>query len=162
VAGLRVTLRLYVNGIERAVEAEPDTALLYVLRNDLGLKAAKFGCGLEQCGACKVLVEGVAVTSCRLPIGELAGRAVTTLEGLGDEASPHPLQRAFLAENAGQCGYCLSGMLISAKALLDREPQPSRAQIVAALSGQLCRCGGHPRFVRAIERAAREESEPRP
>jgi nicotinate dehydrogenase subunit A len=151
-----VAIVLRVNGCEHSIHVAEDVPLLYVLRNDLGLRAAKFGCGLGQCGACKVLVDGCAVASCTLALGDVQWREVITLEGLGSETAPHPLQRAWLAENAGQCGYCVSGMLISAKALLDRESEVSAAKVRTALAGQLCRCGSHPRFLRAILRAAEE------
>jgi nicotinate dehydrogenase subunit A len=149
-------MELKVNGAVRRVESAPDTPLLYVLRNELGLLAAKLGCGLEQCGSCTVIVDGEARMSCRLPIAELAGSEITTLEGIGTEEAPHPLQRAFIAENAAQCGYCSSGILMAAKALLDRNPRPSDPEIRRALRDNLCRCGAHNRVVRAIGRAARE------
>ena len=120
-------IALRVNGAVREVDAAPDTPLLYVLRNDLGLCAAKLGCGLEQCGSCSVIIDGEARPSCRVPISELAGAQITTLEGIGSPEAPHPLQRAFIAENAAQCGYCTAGILIAAKALLDRNARPSRA-----------------------------------
>jgi nicotinate dehydrogenase subunit A len=145
---------LVVNGQARQVEADPDTPLLAVLRNDLDLKSARFGCGHEQCGACMVLIDGEPVYSCTRAVGTLAGEAVTTAEGLGGPDRPHPLQAAFLAEQAGQCGYCLTGILISAKALLERNSKPSRAEIIAALDRHLCRCGTHNRMIRAVERAA--------
>jgi nicotinate dehydrogenase subunit A len=143
-----------VNGATRAVEAEEDTALLYVLRNDLGLKGSRFGCGHEQCGACMVLVDGKPAYACTLPASAVAGKRVTTVEGLGTAQAPHPLQEAFLAEQAGQCGYCLSGILISAAALLERNANPSRTEVTAALEPHLCRCGAHNRIVRAVLRAA--------
>jgi nicotinate dehydrogenase subunit A len=152
-----ITLR--INGTPREVDAAPDTPLLYVLRNDLGLLAAKLGCGLEQCGSCNVIIDGEARPSCRVPISALAGAEVTTLEGIGTPERPHPLQRAFLAENAAQCGYCTSGILIAAKALLDRNPRPSRPEVQRALAGNLCRCGSHHRVLRAVERAARDAAE---
>ena len=152
-------IRLCVNGEERELAIAPDVPLLYVLRNDLGLKSPKLGCGLEQCGACRVLVDGDAVPSCRLPVEAVVGKRVVTLEGLGSEAEPHPLQRAFLAENAGQCGYCVAGILISAAALLQRCARPSPGEIKAALCSNLCRCGSQPRFLRAIARAAAECSQ---
>ncbi|HEY7383304.1 MAG TPA: (2Fe-2S)-binding protein [Beijerinckiaceae bacterium] len=148
------TITLVVNGQARDVAADPDAPLLAVLRNALGLKGSRFGCGHEQCGACMVLVDGEPVYACTRPLGTIAGKAVTTVEGLGAQDRPHPLQEAFLAEQAGQCGYCLSGILVSAKALLDRNPQPSRAEIAAALDRHLCRCGAHNRIVRAVQRAA--------
>lgn len=147
---------LTVNGKTCAVPAAPDTPLLLVLRNDLELNAAKFGCGLAQCGACTVLLDGQAVRSCVTPASAAAGKQVTTLEGLGTEDRPHPLQRAFIAEQAAQCGYCIPGMMMSAKALLDRKPHPTEAEIRRALAGNLCRCGTHERIVRAVRRAARE------
>jgi nicotinate dehydrogenase subunit A len=143
-----------VNGAARTVEADANTALLYVLRNDLGLKGSRFGCGHEQCGACMVLVDGAPAYACTLPLSAAAGKRVTTIEGLGTADAPHPLQQAFLAEQAGQCGYCLSGILMSAAALLDRNRAPSRAEVAAALEPHLCRCGAHNRIVRAVLRAA--------
>ncbi|MFL5264368.1 MAG: (2Fe-2S)-binding protein [Anaeromyxobacteraceae bacterium] len=150
-------IALDVNGRRRTVDAPPDAPLLYVLRNDLELNAAKFGCGVSQCGACTVLVDGRAVRSCTTPVSAVAGKRVTTLEGLGTAAKPDPLQRAFIEEQAAQCGYCIPGMIMSAKALLDRNPRPSEAEIRRALAGNLCRCGTHNRIVRAVQRAAREE-----
>jgi nicotinate dehydrogenase subunit A len=147
-------ISLVVNGTAHSIDAEEDTPLLFVLRNRLGLRAARFGCGHEQCGACMVLVDGEPVYACARPVGTLAGKAVTTPEGLGTAEAPHPLQDAMLAEQAGQCGYCLSGIIVSAKALLDKTPNPTRAQIVAALDPHLCRCGSHTRIMRAVERAA--------
>ncbi|TAJ37329.1 MAG: (2Fe-2S)-binding protein [Reyranella sp.] len=145
---------LTVNGEARSVGAPETTSLLEVLRNHLGLMGTRYGCGLEQCGCCMVLVDEQPTYACTRELGTVAGRQVTTIEGLGMEARPHPLQQAFLDEQAGQCGYCLSGILISAKALLDRNPDPSRAEIVAALDKHLCRCGAHQRILRAVERAA--------
>jgi len=145
---------LKVNGAVHSVAAEPDTPLLYVLRNDLGLNAAKFGCGLGQCGACTVLVDGGAVRSCITPIGVLGQSQVTTLEGLGSIERPHPLQAAFMGEQAAQCGYCIAGVIMFAKALLDRIPQPSEAEVRLALADNLCRCGVHNRIVRAVLKAA--------
>ena len=147
-------IELIVNGEGRRVDVPPQTPLLDVLRNHLDLKGTRYGCGLEQCGACMVLADGQPIYSCTREAGTLAGRAITTIEGLGSPGKPHPLQQAFLDEQAGQCGYCLSGILISAKALLDRNPAPSRADIVAALDGNLCRCGTHHRMIRAVQRAA--------
>jgi nicotinate dehydrogenase subunit A len=147
---------LSVNGRLHAVAAAPDTPLLYVLRNDLGLKGARFGCGLGQCGACTVIVDGRPVQSCDVPVAAVQGQQITTIESLGTPQQPHPLQRAFIAEQAGQCGYCLSGIIMAAKALLDRNPDPDEAAIRDALSRNLCRCGSHDRIVRAISRAARE------
>jgi nicotinate dehydrogenase subunit A len=149
-----MAVSLKVNGAMRTVTTEPSTPLLYVLRNDLGLNGAKFGCGLGQCGACTVLVDGAPVRSCVTPIGELARSEVTTLEGLGTIERPHPLQAAFIAEQAAQCGYCIGGMIMMAKALLDRNPLPSEAEVRLELIGNLCRCGVHNRIVRAVIRAA--------
>jgi nicotinate dehydrogenase subunit A len=143
-----------VNGERRAAEVAETATLLDVLRNHLGLCGTRYGCGLEQCGSCMVLLDGEPVYSCTREIGTLAGRAVTTVEGLGAPGNLHPLQQAFLDEQAGQCGYCLSGILMSAKALIDRNPNPSRAEIAAALDRHLCRCGAHQRILRAVERAA--------
>jgi nicotinate dehydrogenase subunit A len=134
--------------------ASDDTPLLDVLRNALGLMGTRFGCGLEQCGCCTVLIDGRAEKSCAKPIWSVAGKPVTTIEGLGTKEAPHPLQQAFLDEQAGQCGYCLSGIIISAKALLDRNPSPTRAEIAAALDGNICRCGSHNRILRAVAKAA--------
>ncbi len=149
-----MAVSLKVNGAVHSVAAEPDTPLLYVLRNDLGLNAAKFGCGLEQCGACTVLVDGAPVRSCVTPIGLLGQSEITTLEGLGTIERPHPLQAAFMAEQAAQCGYCIPGMIMMAKALLDRNQQPSEAAVRLGLAGNLCRCGAHNRIVRAVLKAA--------
>src|SRR5215475_3807473 len=145
-------MTLKVNGHDHQVDAEPDTPLLYVLRNDLALNAAKFGCGLGQCGACTVLVDGAPMHSCATPIGMLGNSEITTLEGLGTAERPHPLQAAFVAEQAVQCGYCIPGVIMMAKALLDRDPQASEAEIRLALAGNLCRCGTHNRIVRAVLR----------
>lgn len=134
--------------------ADGDTPLLAVLRNHLGLMGTRFGCGLEQCGCCTVLIDGVPTKSCAQPIAIVAGKSVTTIEGLGTPEQPHPLQQAFIEEQAGQCGYCLSGILISAKALLDRNPSPSRAEIAQALDDNICRCGSHNRILRAVAKAA--------
>jgi nicotinate dehydrogenase subunit A len=150
----RKAIEVSVNGQLRQIEADDETPLLAVLRNVLGLRAARFGCGHEQCGACMVLVDGAPVYSCTRALGTVAGKVVTTLEGIGTAERPHPLQESILAEQAGQCGYCLSGIIVSAKALLDRKPQPSRAEIAAALDPHLCRCGAHTRIIRAVERAA--------
>jgi nicotinate dehydrogenase subunit A len=153
-----MALTLEVNGARHSVPAAPDTSLLYVLRNDLALNAAKFGCGLGQCGACTVVIDGTAVRSCVTPVSAAVGKKVTTLEGLGTAEKPGPLQRAFIAEQAAQCGYCVAGMMMSAKALLDRTPSPTESEIRAALEGNLCRCGTHNRIVRAVGRAAREKT----
>jgi len=149
-----MNITLTVNGEARQVGAPEATSLLEALRNHLGLMGTRYGCGLEQCGCCMVLVDGQPAYACTRELGTVAGRKVTTIEGLGTRAAPHPLQQAFLDEQAGQCGYCLSGILVSAKALLDSNPDPSRADIVAALDNHLCRCGAHQRILRAVERAA--------
>ena len=149
-----MALSLKVNGAEHSVTAEPDTPLLYVLRNDLGLNAAKFGCGHGQCGACTVLVDGAPLRSCVTPISALAQSEITTLEGLGTLDHPHPLQAAFMAEQAAQCGYCIAGMIMMAKALIDRIPRPSEDEVRLGLIGNLCRCGVHNRIVRAVLSAA--------
>ena len=143
-----------VNGASAHVEVDETTPLLDVLRNRLGLMGSRYGCGLEQCGSCMVLVDGEPVYACSREVGTVAGRQITTIEGLGDAAHLHPLQQAFLDEQAGQCGYCLSGIIMSAKALLDRNPSPTRADIVAALDKHLCRCGAQARILRAVEQAA--------
>jgi nicotinate dehydrogenase subunit A len=148
-------ISLIVNGRSVSVTADGDTPLLDILRNHLGLFGTKFGCGQEQCGCCMVLVDGHPEKSCGKALSTVAGKAVTTIEGLGTRDRPHPLQQAFLDEQAGQCGYCLSGILISAKALLDRNSAPSRIEIAAALDDNICRCGSHVRILRAVERAAR-------
>ena len=153
-----MAVTLTVNGRRRTVAAAPDTRLLYVLRNDLELNAAKFGCGMAQCGACTVLVDGKPVRSCVTPVLAVTRTKITTLEGLGSANDLHPLQKAFIAEQAAQCGYCIAGMLMSAKALLDETPRPSEGEIRQALAGNLCRCGTHNRIVRAIQRAAKEMS----
>src|SRR5580704_529122 len=145
---------LTVNGRAVRVVALETTLLLDVLRNQLDLKGSRYGCGLEQCGSCMVLLDGEPIYACSREIGTVAGRSVTTIEGLGSSAQPHPLQQAFLDEQAGQCGYCLSGIVISAKALLDRNPSPTRAEIAEALDKNLCRCGAHQRILRAVEKAA--------
>jgi nicotinate dehydrogenase subunit A len=149
-----MAINIKVNGAMRSVPAEPDTPLLYVLRNDLGLNGAKFGCGLAQCGACTVLVDGKPVRSCVTPIDTLGQSEITTVEGLGTLENPHPLQAAFMTEQAAQCGYCIAGMIMAAKALLDRKPQPSAAEVRQGLAENLCRCGTHNRIVRAVLRAA--------
>jgi nicotinate dehydrogenase subunit A len=145
---------LIVNGGAVTVTADGDTPLLDILRNHLGLVGTKFGCGQEQCGCCMVLVDGRPEKSCGKPLSAVAGKAITTIEGLGTPERPHALQQAFLDEQAGQCGYCLPGILISAKALLDHNSSPSRAEIAAALDDNICRCGSHIRILRAVERAA--------
>jgi nicotinate dehydrogenase subunit A len=150
----QTTTRLTVNGRTHDVEAAPDTALLHVLRNDLELNGPKYGCGLGECGACTVLIDGVAARSCVIPIEGCIGREVVTLEGLGSRAHPDPVQEAFIREQAAQCGYCLNGMIMSTKALLTRNPHPSEAEILEALRYNLCRCGAHVEIVRAAMRAA--------
>jgi nicotinate dehydrogenase subunit A len=149
-------LELTVNGRPVTVDVEPDTPLLYVLRNDLQLNSPKFGCGLAQCGACTVLLRGNAVRSCVVPVSAAAGAEVTTLEGLGTVENPHPLQRAFIAEQAAQCGYCINGMIMTAKAFLDQNPGADEAAIRQALNRNLCRCGTHLRILRAVSRYAQE------
>ena len=149
-----MAIRLTVNGTTRSVEAEPDTPLLYVLRNDFKLNGAKFGCGRAQCGACAVLINGAVVRSCVMPIAHLSPNEITTLEGLGTLDKLHPLQQAFIDEQAGQCGYCLNGMIMAAKALLASNPRPTEAQVRDGLAANLCRCGSHNRIVRAVLRAA--------
>ena len=149
-----MAISLKVNGATRSVEAEPDTPLLYVLRNDLELNAAKYGCGLGQCGACTVIVDGKAVLSCVTPLMLMEGKKVTTLEGLGTVEKPAPIQRAFMEEQAAQCGYCIAGMMMRAQALLQKNPKPTDQQIRAELEPHLCRCGTHMRILRAIRRVA--------
>jgi nicotinate dehydrogenase subunit A len=144
-----------VNGTQRTLEADGKTPLLDVLRNTLGLKGTRFGCGNEECGACFVLIDGHAVASCTTPLWSVGGKAVTTAEGLGRPESPHPLQQAFIHEQAAQCGYCTSGMLMSAAALLNRAPQPNETEVRIALDRNLCRCGSYNRVVRAVLRAAK-------
>lgn len=145
---------LTVNGQPASVTVDEETPLLDVLRNRLGLKGARFGCGLEQCGTCTVLIDGKPEKSCTKPIWSAAGKAIVTIEGLGMPDKPHPLQQAFLDEQAGQCGYCLAGIILTASALLERNPSPTRADIAAALDGNICRCGTHNRIIRAVARAA--------
>jgi nicotinate dehydrogenase subunit A len=144
------TFVIEVNGTAREIQCDAATPLLYVLRNDLGLMGTRFGCGLGLCGACNVLVDGTAVHSCDTPVWSVAGKSITTVEGLGTEEHPHRLQREFLAHQAFQCGYCSSGMMISAAALLDADPQPDEAGVRRALNGNLCRCGTHNRIVSAV------------
>jgi nicotinate dehydrogenase subunit A len=149
-------MNLNVNGRVHTVDADPDTPLLYVLRDQLALIGAKFGCGLGQCGACTVIVDGKPVFSCVTPISVLGGRSIRTIEGLGTIDNPGPLQRAFIEEQACQCGFCGNGMVMAAKALLDRNPKPTARDVRAALNGHLCRCASHNRIVRAVQRAATE------
>ena len=148
------SFHLNVNGREVGVSADGDTSLLDILRNHLGLYGTKFGCGLEQCGCCMVLIDGEPAKSCGRALSTLAGKAVVTIEGVGTPDNPHPLQQAFLDEQAGQCGYCLAGILISAKVLLDHNPAPSRREIAEALDDNICRCGSHNRILRAVALAA--------
>ena len=147
--------QLSVNGANKPVQAwDPDMTLLYALRNDLGLHGAKFGCGLGQCGACTVLLDNIPVRSCVLKISDAVGRRVTTAEGLGSPEQPHPVQAAFIAEQAAQCGYCTNGMVMTVVGLLSQTPKPTREQAKGALVGNLCRCGSHDRVLRAVERAS--------
>ena len=148
----RLTLR--VNGKNQVVDVEPETPLLYVLRNDLQLNGPKFGCGLAQCGACAVIMDGRAIRSCVTEVKAATNRPVTTLEGLGSTKKLHPIQKAFIDEQAAQCGYCINGMIMSAKALLDKNPKPTDRQIKEALAGNLCRCGTHTRILRAVKRVS--------
>ena len=151
------TYKLKVNGRESSVDSwDPNQPLLYVLRNDLDLHGAKFGCGLGQCGACTVLVDGQATRSCMTSVSKAAGHSVTTLEGLGSPEKLHRIQAAFVAEQAAQCGYCTNGMIMAAKALLDRTPKPTAEQVKQGLAGTLCRCGTHTRILRAVLRASKE------
>lgn len=151
-----MAITLTINGAEHGVTAETETPLLYVLRNELKLKGTRFGCGRGQCGACTVLVDGKAVQSCDFPVSAAAGKSITTIEGIATDGRLHPLQQAFIAEQAAQCGYCVSGIIMAAKALLDAKPRASECEIRAALKGNLCRCGTHHRILRAIRRAAEE------
>jgi len=155
------SMRLTVNGGIHDVTAAPDTALLYVLRNDLELNGPKFGCGLGECGACTVLIDGVAARSCVIPVSGCVGRDILTLEGLGSRDHPDPVQDAFIREQAAQCGYCLNGMIMATKALLKRTPQPSENDMREALRHHLCRCGAHVEIMRAVKRAAGHAAETR-
>jgi nicotinate dehydrogenase subunit A len=148
------THNLLVNGAARTAEADPDTPLLYVLRNDLALTGTKFGCGLAQCGACTVLVAGRPVRSCATPVSAVGSQPITTIEGLGSPERPDPVQAAFVAEQAAQCGYCTAGMVVTARALLAQNRRPTEADVKQALAGNLCRCGSHVRVIRAVLRAA--------
>jgi nicotinate dehydrogenase subunit A len=149
-----VSIALNVNGLSHSVTADPETPLLYVLRNDLKLKGARFGCGIGLCGACTVIVDGKAVQSCDMTLAAAAGKTVTTIEGLAKNGALHPLQQAFVEEQAAQCGYCVSGIIMAAKALLDAHPRAGDAEIRSALKGNLCRCGTHHRMLRAVRRVA--------
>ncbi|AMW83478.1 (2Fe-2S)-binding protein [Pseudomonas yamanorum] len=151
-----ITVTLEVNGHTTEVSAMADTPLLLILRNDLQLNGPKYGCGLGECGACTVIIDGVAARSCVFPLSGAVGRDIVTLEGLGTRETPHPVQQAFIDEQAAQCGYCLNGMIMTAKALLDRNPNPSEAEVRTELSGNLCRCGTHIEILRAVLRAARQ------
>jgi nicotinate dehydrogenase subunit A len=151
-------ISLKVNGTPRVVDTDPSTPLLYVLRDDLGLNGPKFGCGLSQCGACTVLLDGSTTRSCNIPVSAARNRNITTLEGLGSVARPHWLQKAFIEEQAAQCGYCMNGIILTAKVLLDKNPNPTDAEIKKALDNNLCRCGSHLRVIRAIKRAAQERA----
>jgi nicotinate dehydrogenase subunit A len=144
-----------VNGRQCSVEADADTPLLYILRNDLNLKGARYGCGAGQCGSCAVIMDGKDVNSCDTPLWSVAGKSITTIEGIGTPEAPHPLQQAVLDEQAGQCGYCITGIVMASKVLLDRNPRPTDEDIDQALERHLCRCGAHNRIRRAIHRAAR-------
>lgn len=150
------TYRLMLNGATHSVRCEADTPLLYALRNDLGLSGPKFGCGLGQCGACAVLMDGKEVPSCVMPVSAVGQRRIVTLEGLAPGDTLHPLQKAFLEEQAAQCGYCTGGIIVAAKALLDAQPHPTREQVQQGLDGHVCRCGSHNRIVNAVLRAAKE------
>ena len=147
-------ISLKVNGKSQVIEAEPDMPLLYALRNDLRLNGPKFGCGLSQCGACTVILDGNAIRACVTPISAVQNKSVTTLEGLGSTKKMHKIQQAFVDEQAAQCGYCINGMIMSTKALLDKNPKPTDSQIREALAGNLCRCGTHIRILRAVKRAS--------
>ena len=151
---MQTTIRLNVNGSVRDVEAAPDTALLYVLRNDLELNGPKFGCGLGECGACTVIIDGVAARSCVIPVSGCAQRDILTLEGLGSRDNPDPVQKAFIEDQAAQCGYCLNGMIMATKALLMQNPHPSESEVLNTLQYNLCRCGAHIEILRAVMRAA--------
>jgi len=148
-------IALDVNGRTCRVHVDPSTPLLYVLRNDLDLPGAKFGCGVEQCGACKALIDGEALPTCRAPVASFRGRTIVTIEGIGTPDHLHPIQQAFIDEGAAQCGYCIPGMIVGAKALLDKHPDPTDDEIRAALAINLCRCGTHARIVKAVRRAAK-------
>jgi len=153
-----MSLDFKLNGNDVSIDVDPQTPLLEVLRNDIGLNGPKFGCGLAQCGACAVLIDGVSIRSCVMPLQSIAGKSVTTLEGLGSESNPHPLQAAFIEEQALQCGYCASGIITTASAFLDKNPEPTNDEIKQALAGHLCRCGAHPRMVKAVASAAKKMS----
>jgi len=149
-----MSIEIIVNGKTHMVQAPPETPLLYVLRNEVRVNGPQYGCGLEQCGACLVLVGAKAVYACHLPVGEVGKAAITTLEGLSEQGELHPIQKAFIDEQAAQCGYCLNGMIMTTAALLVKTPHPSDSQARAALDGNLCRCGAHLRILKAVQRAA--------
>ena len=153
-----MAITLNVNGKRRSAPAAPDTPLLYVLRNDMDINSCKYGCGMAQCGACTVLMDGKAIRSCTTPASAVTRAQITTLEGLGTPDKLHVLQKAFIEEQAAQCGFCISGMIMSAKALLDTNRNPSETEIRGALAGNLCRCGTHTRIIKAVQRAAKEMS----
>jgi nicotinate dehydrogenase subunit A len=152
------SITLTVNGKRQVVDTDPTTPLLYVLRNNLELNGPRFGCGLAQCGACTVIIEGEGTRSCVIPVSKAQGKSITTLEGLGSVEKPHFLQEAFIEEQAAQCGFCMNGIVMNAKVLLDKNPNPSEAEIKAGLAGSLCRCGSHLRVIRAIQRAVKERA----
>ena len=149
-------IRINVNGCEHQLEVDERTPLIYILRNDLGLKGTKLGCGLEQCGACKVIVDGKAVFSCNSPVSSFANCSITTIEGIGTTDKLHPIQKSFVIEKAAQCGYCIPGIIMAAKALLDSNPYPDKEMVCEALADNLCRCGTHPQILKAVMRAASE------
>ena len=151
-------ISLTVNGTSHTVDVDPATPLLYVLSDDLQLRGPKFGCGLSQCGACTAIVNGRAIRSCVTPVSSVAGAQIVTLEGLGSPEKPHPIQQAFIDEQAVQCGFCLSGVILTAKAFIDQNPRPTDVQLQDALSGVLCRCFAHARMLRAIKRYAQEKA----
>ncbi|HQT67835.1 MAG: (2Fe-2S)-binding protein [Rhodospirillales bacterium 20-60-12] len=153
------TMVINVNGQDQTIEAEPDSMLLYALRDNLGLHGPKFGCGLSQCGACTIIMNGVALHSCVTPLAAAQGQKITTLEGLSENGKPNPLQQAFIDEQAAQCGYCINGMIMTAQALIERKPHASRDDIKAALQGNLCRCGTHMRILRAVERVTTPQAQ---
>ena len=149
-------IRINVNGCEHQLEVDERTPLIYILRNDLGLKGTKLGCGLEQCGACKVIVDGKAVFSCNSPVSSFANCSITTIEGIGTTDKLHPIQKSFVIEKAAQCGYCIPGIIMAAKALLDSNPYPDKEVVCEALVANLCRCGTHPQILKAVMMAANE------
>ncbi len=152
--GLLMAITFKLNGKDVSVDLSPETPLLYVLRNDLGVNACKFGCGLGQCGACSVLMDGASIRTCIMPVIVAQGKNITTLDGLGNKENPHPIQQAFIDEQAMQCGYCANGIMITATALLEKNPDPTDKEIRNALDSHLCRCGAHTRMIRAVKKAA--------